>query len=90
VFLETARRTGLALTFSHTDGGMNLSGTLPVGMDDGRLSQRLEKEGFDVPALSSYALRRPAPGLVLGFTAFDTGTLRREVTRLARLVARRP
>jgi GntR family transcriptional regulator/MocR family aminotransferase len=90
LFLETARRTGLALTFSHTDGGMNLSGTLPVGTDDGRLSQRLEKEGFDVPALSSYALRRPAPGLVLGFTAFDTGTLRREVTRLARLVARRP
>jgi GntR family transcriptional regulator/MocR family aminotransferase len=84
VFLETARRTGLPLTFSHTDGGMNLLGNLPAGTDDGRVSRRLEKAGFDVPALSAYALRRPASGLVFGYTAFEPAVLRREVSRLAR------
>jgi GntR family transcriptional regulator/MocR family aminotransferase len=83
VFLETARRIGLPLTFSHTDGGMNLFGSLPAGTDDGRVSRRLEKAGFDVPALSDYALRRPAPGLVFGYTAFEPTVLRREVSRLA-------
>ena len=88
VFLETARRTGLPLAFSHTDGGMNLLGKLPADTDDERLSRRLQKAGFDVPALSLYGLRRPPPGLVLGYTAFDTNTLRRQVTRLARLMTR--
>jgi GntR family transcriptional regulator/MocR family aminotransferase len=84
VFLEAARRTGLPLTFSHTDGGMNLLGNLPAGTDDGRVSRRLEKAGFDVPALSAYALQRPACGLVFGYTAFEPTALRREVSRLAR------
>jgi GntR family transcriptional regulator/MocR family aminotransferase len=63
---------------------MNLLGNLPAGTDDGRVSRRLEKAGFDVPALSAYALRGAAPGLVFGYTAFEPAALRRDVSRLAR------
>ncbi|HSC29724.1 MAG TPA: PLP-dependent aminotransferase family protein [Vicinamibacterales bacterium] len=85
-FLDAARRNGLPLTFAHTDGGMNLLGMLPAGTDDEHLSRRLQKSGFDVPALRSYGLGRPRPGLVFGYTAFDPNTLRRQVARLARLM----
>jgi GntR family transcriptional regulator/MocR family aminotransferase len=87
-FLDAARRAGLPLVFSHTDGGMNLLGKLPRGTDDERLSARLQEAGFDVPALSSYALRRPPPGLLFGYTAFDTHTVRAQVSRLAPLISR--
>jgi GntR family transcriptional regulator / MocR family aminotransferase len=89
VFLETARRAGLPLTFSNADGGMNLLGKLPSGADDERLSAKLQKAGFDVPASNSYGVRPQPPGLLFGYTAFDDQTLRRDVSRLARAMGER-
>jgi GntR family transcriptional regulator / MocR family aminotransferase len=82
LFLDLFARTDLPLTFEHTDGGMNVVGYLPDGSDDVAWSQRLEQEGFDVPALSHYATGKTRPGLVFGFTAFSADTLRLEFKRM--------
>jgi GntR family transcriptional regulator/MocR family aminotransferase len=89
VFLESARRAGLPLRFSQTDGGMNLLGRLPAGVDDVRLSRRLRTRDFDVPPLAAYAFRPQPPGLVFGYTAFEPKTIRHEVQRLSRLLSTR-
>jgi DNA-binding transcriptional MocR family regulator len=66
----------LPLSFEHTDGGMNLTGFLPDGSDDRSWSQRLAEADFDVPPLSSYAVKKTRPGLVFGFTAFPPSTIK--------------
>jgi len=82
LFLDLFARTDLPLTFEHTDGGMNVVGYLPEGSDDVAWSRRLEESGFDVPALSHYAIEKTRPGLVFGFTAFPADTLRSEFKRV--------
>ena len=82
LFLDLFARTDLPLTFEHTDGGMNVVAYLPDGSDDVAWSLRLEREGFDVPALSHYASEPTRPGLVFGFTAFSADTLRAEFKRM--------
>jgi GntR family transcriptional regulator/MocR family aminotransferase len=77
VFLDLFRRSGLPIEFPYTDGGMNLTGLLPLGSDDAAWSARLRAAGLDVPALSHYAIRATRPGLVFGFTAFPPPVLRR-------------
>jgi hypothetical protein len=42
----------------------------------------LEREGFDVSALSHYAIEPSRPGLVFGFTAFPADRLRFEFERM--------
>jgi GntR family transcriptional regulator/MocR family aminotransferase len=86
LFLDLFARTDLPLTFEHTDGGMNVVGYLPDGSDDVAWSRRLEEEGFDVPALSHYAIEPTRPGLVFGFTAFPADTLRFEFKRMQPLL----
>ncbi len=61
---------------------MNVVGYLPPGSDDAEVSRQLEEEGFDVPALSHYALEPTRPGLVFGFTAFTADKLRAEFQRM--------
>jgi GntR family transcriptional regulator/MocR family aminotransferase len=82
LFLELFARANLPLTFEHTDGGMNVVGFLPEGSDDAAWSLRLQKAGFDVPALSHYAIEPTRPGLVFGFTAFPAASLRFEFERM--------
>jgi GntR family transcriptional regulator / MocR family aminotransferase len=82
LFLDLFKRTDLPLTFEHTDGGMNVVGFLPNGSDDAAWSQRLHDAGFDVPALSHYAIEPTRPGLVFGFTAFSAERLRAEFKRM--------
>ena len=82
LFLELFAKSDLSLTFGHADGGMNVVGYLPDGTDDAAVSRRLRQEGFDVPALSHYAIRPTRPGLVFGFTAFKPETLRNEFKRM--------
>jgi GntR family transcriptional regulator/MocR family aminotransferase len=82
LFLDLFARANLPLTFEHTDGGMNVVGYLAEGSDDAALSLRLEREGFDVPALSHYAIEPSRPGLVFGFTAFTADRLRFEFERM--------
>ncbi|HXG58385.1 MAG TPA: PLP-dependent aminotransferase family protein [Thermoanaerobaculia bacterium] len=82
LFLELFAKSGLPLTFAKSDGGMNVVGFLPDGADDSEWSRRLREGGFDVPALSSYAIEKTRPGLVFGFTAFSAETLRAEFRRM--------
>ena len=61
---------------------MNVVGFLPEGSDDAEWSRRLDEAGFDVPALSHYAIEPTRPGLVFGFTAFSEESLRSAFKRL--------
>jgi GntR family transcriptional regulator / MocR family aminotransferase len=85
-FLEAVRKSGVPLQFTHSDGGMNLLGWLPVEADDQAWSKRLSEGGLDIPALSSFSLQTRAPGLVFGFTAFTPRQIRAAVERMRRLV----
>jgi GntR family transcriptional regulator/MocR family aminotransferase len=82
LFLDLFARAKLPLTFETRDGGMNVVGFLADGSDDAAVSRRLAEEGFDVPALSSYAVGKTRPGLVFGFTAFPAERLRSEFKRM--------
>ena len=64
-FLGAAQRTGLPLVFPHTDGGMNLMGLLPSGVDDAICARDLESARLDIPPLSRYAITSTMPGLSL-------------------------
>ena len=89
LFLDLFADTDLPLTFEHTDGGMNVVGYLPDGSDDAAWSRRLQESGFDVPALSHYAIEPTRPGLVFGFTAFPAETLRFEFNRMRPILEER-
>ena len=82
MFLDLFAKSDLPLVFEATDGGMNVVGYLPEGSDDVACSRQLEEAGFDVPALSHYAIEPTLPGLVFGFTAFSAGSLRAEFARM--------
>ncbi len=69
-FLEMFRDSAFPFEFRNTDGGMNLLGWMPPGVDDRAWSMRLRNAGLDVPSLSSYSLKAQDSGLVFGFTAF--------------------
>ena len=82
LFLKLFKASKLPLEFENTDGGMNVVGYLPEGSDDAAWSAALREKGFDVPALSHYAIEKTRPGLVFGFTAFTTSALRAEFERM--------
>ena len=84
LFLRLFADTDLPLIFPHADGGMNLTGILPDDSDDEACSRRLAEAGFDVPALSRYAVRARQPGLVFGFTAFTPAEIRSAFGRMRR------
>jgi GntR family transcriptional regulator/MocR family aminotransferase len=85
-FLDEVARHGLPLHFPITDGGMNLAGLLPAGVDDCRWNESFRREGLDIAPISRYALRDLRRGLLLGFTAFDTRAIRSGIARLARVM----
>lgn len=87
LFMKLFAGESLPLTFEHTDGGMNLTGFLPEGTDDGTWSARLEAAGFDVPPLSRYAIKPTRPGLVFGFTAFRPEIIRSSFERMRAVLA---
>jgi len=82
-FLATARKHGLPLSFPNTDGGMNLAGFLDSAGPDREYSERLQRAGLEIPALSQYSMRPTRPGLVFGFTAFGHQTIREAMERVA-------
>jgi GntR family transcriptional regulator/MocR family aminotransferase len=82
LFLDLFERTDLPITLEHSDGGMNVMAFLPDESDDQGWSDRLAQAGFDVPALSHYAIEPTRPGLVFGFTAFSKDNLRAEFKRM--------
>lgn len=89
-FLEAIGKGSLPLEFRYRDGGMNLTGFLPVDCDDLEWSARLQKAGLDVPPLSQYANSPTERGLVFGFTAFTPAQIRHGVETLLSLRLDRP
>jgi GntR family transcriptional regulator/MocR family aminotransferase len=86
IFLDLFRKSGLPLEFRHVDGGMNLTGHLPPRADDAKWAEKLRSAEFDVPPISHYSIKRGDPGLVFGFTAFDTQTIRTSFDRMSKLL----
>lgn len=82
LFLDLFRHSSLPFQFPNVDGGMNLAGILPNGTDDVAWSEKLRKAGFDIPAISAYALRYRNPGLLFGFTAFPPSMIRSSFDRM--------
>jgi GntR family transcriptional regulator/MocR family aminotransferase len=85
-FLESASKLGLPLKFPHTDGGMNVAGLLDRQADDREIAGRLQRIGLDIPAISSYAIKRVHPGLIFGFTAFSPATIKKSLEAAARVL----
>ena len=88
LFLKLFANADLPFEFAHTDGGMNVVGLLPDGSDDAEWSLALSEQGFDVPALSHYAVEPTRPALVFGFTAFPAERLRSEFERMRPILER--
>lgn len=84
LFLDLLRKSDLPLNVRYTDGGMNLTGFLPRGIDDAKCSRALAEARFDVPPLSHYSIRQRAPGLVFGFTAFEPDFIRASFEKIER------
>jgi GntR family transcriptional regulator/MocR family aminotransferase len=84
IFLEEAKkRTAGWLTFPVIDAGMDATGMLKPGSDDGFISRQLSAVGIDVPALSDYSLGSNQPGLVFGFTAFSSSQIQSGMASVA-------
>ena len=90
LFLRLFRSSDWPLDFKYTDGGMNLTGFLPPKTDDRRWSAGLRAAGFDVPALSRYAVGPTSPGLVFGFTAFAPEVISSSFERMRPVLKRQP
>ncbi len=88
LFIDLFAKADLPVTLGNADGGMNVVVFLPEDADDAAWSKRLAEAGFDVPALSHYAIRATAPGLVFGFTAFPAELLRSAFQRMLPLLRR--
>lgn len=86
LFLALFSKSDLPLEFRHTDGGMNLTGFLPPGVDDMNWSNRLRSADFDVPSISHYSIKHLMPGLVFGFTAFSPTVIRTAFDRMRKVL----
>jgi GntR family transcriptional regulator/MocR family aminotransferase len=88
--LDAARRhLGDAIDLRPAHAGMHLTGFLPDGRDDGALARTALAAGVEVMALSSYAIERRRPGLVLGYACATPAEIRAAVRRLAPVLAAR-
>ena len=85
-FVESAAKLRLPLSFTHTDGGMNLAGFLDDGANDEHYSAYLHEQGVEVPALSLYSIRPTRVGLLFGFIAFSQNSIRDGMKRAAEAV----
>ena len=85
VFLEAAKTylKGI-LTVQPSAAGLHLVGYLPPQIDDKIVSQVLQTQGIDMPALSNYSmLTGKHNGLVIGYAGVDEGTIRATIKRMA-------
>lgn len=86
LFLELFRESSLPFQFPNVDGGMNLAGILPAETDDIAWSDKLRAAGFDIPAISHYALKYRKRGLLFGFTAFSPAMVRTSFERMTKVL----
>ena len=72
------------LEVSPSAAGMHLVGWLDPAMDDRAVTAHLAGLGIEARSLSAHALQvTPRPGILLGYTAWDTEEIRDGVLRLA-------
>lgn len=68
-----------------SDAGLHLVGRLSDEIDDERISEEAAREGVRAPSLSAHRLLAAgAPGLVLGYAAFEEPVIRRGVRSLSK------
>ena len=86
-FLGVASQLNLPLQFPYTDGGMNQTGFFNESKtDDEAISQSLHSKGLLIPSLARYSHKKSTPGLVFGFTAFDTKTIKSSLATVAQVL----
>ena len=90
VFLRAAHRELRGLVeVRPCDGGMHLIGWLDQGMDDRVIARRVRAGGIVTTPLSSLATRPlKRGGLMLGYTALDSRSIRDGVRRLAAILGK--
>lgn len=82
------RQLGTDLSISSDKAGLHLTGLLPPDLDDRAISHALEEADIVAPPLSFYSTHeRDRGGLVLGYAAVDTGTIREGVAHIADAIA---
>lgn len=84
--LVEAAKSELAgfLEIASDEAGMHLIGWLPNEVSDKTVSQKASEQGVTVIPLSVYSSTKLArEGLILGYTAFNSGQIRNGVKRLA-------
>ena len=75
------------LTIYPADAGMHVIGWLNKSVDDAALAVRARQHGVAVSPLSEYALQaQVAPGLIMGYAAFNEKQISQAVEQLARLL----
>ena len=85
---EAARELAGFLTVHAADAGMHLIGWLDEGIDDRTVAQRAAAGGIMTSPMSSLAIRPlKRGGLMLGYTAIDSRSIREGVRRLGRILA---
>ena len=86
---ECERLLAGIVRFEAPAAGLDGVAWLPRGWADTRIARRLAAEGIETRPLSQYRLARGgAPGLVLGFAAFDEAAIRLAVGRMAETLTR--
>jgi GntR family transcriptional regulator / MocR family aminotransferase len=89
-FLGAAFQLHLPLSFPYIDGGMNQTGFFNESKtDDEAISQSLLAIGLFIPSLTRYRHKKSPqtpPGLVFGFTAFDTKTIKSSMSIVAQVL----
>lgn len=78
------------LEISNIQAGLYTVGFLKNGMMSREAETAAAAHGVEVIALDRYTLKRPDPkGVIMGFAAFDEGTIREGLVRLAAALSRR-
>jgi GntR family transcriptional regulator/MocR family aminotransferase len=91
--LVDAARADLAglLDVSPSAAGMHLVGWLDAVMDDQAVTAQLAEQGIETRSLRAHALQvTPRPGILRGYTAWDTEEIRDGVRRLAQALQTTP
>src|SRR5262249_30495203 len=84
--LVSATNSELAgqLDVAACDAGMHLMGWLPQKTNDQSVAQRARREGIATTPLSTLSIRASRqPGLLLGYTAINSRSIREGVRKLA-------
>jgi GntR family transcriptional regulator/MocR family aminotransferase len=85
----SARELRGALDVRPAEAGMHLAAPLVSGLPDVKASRLCDAAGIEAAPASRYAIEaRLAPALLLGYAAYDEGTINDSVRRMAKALGR--